>query len=65
VVERDSATFGDVGVPNLGLACNHRDLVRFADFKDERYELVREPLRRIIAEAPLNAKVGGGECVLA
>jgi hypothetical protein len=58
VVERDSATFGDIGVPNLGLSCNHRDLVKFESFRDSRYELMRDPLRKIIGDAPLNAKVG-------
>ena len=58
VVERDSATFGDVGVPNLGLSCNHQDLVKFESFRDSRYELMRDPLRKIIHDAPLNAKVG-------
>lgn len=57
VVERDSATFGDVGVPNLGLSSDHRGLVKFESFKDSRYELMRDPLKRMIHEAPLNAKV--------
>lgn len=55
IVNRDSATFGDA-VPQLGLACNHRDLVKFDSFRDARYELVRDPLKKIIHNAPLNAK---------
>jgi hypothetical protein len=55
IVDRESATFGDV-VDNLGLACNHRDLVKFEDFKDPRYQLIRDPLKKIIHGAPLVAK---------
>lgn len=55
IVERESATFGDV-VDNLGLACNHRDLVKFDDFKDSRYQTIRDPLKKIIHGAPLVAK---------
>jgi hypothetical protein len=57
VVDRDSATFGDVGVPNMGLSSDHSGLVKFESFKDSRYELMRDPLRKIIHEAQLNAKV--------
>jgi hypothetical protein len=55
IVERESATFGDV-VDNLGLASNHRDLVKFEDFKDPRYQTIRDPLKKIIHGAPLVAK---------
>ncbi|KAF2276959.1 uncharacterized protein EI97DRAFT_304374 [Westerdykella ornata] len=55
IVERESATFGDV-VENLGLACNHRDLVKFDDFKDPRYQMIRDPLKKIIHGAPLVVK---------
>jgi hypothetical protein len=55
IVDRESATFGDV-VENLGLASNHRDLVKFDDFKDPRYQTIRDPLKTIIHGAPLAAK---------
>jgi hypothetical protein len=53
-VSRDSATL--LGVDQMGLACNHRDLVKFDGFKDKRYQLVRDPLQRIIRIAPLISK---------
>jgi hypothetical protein len=56
IVDQDSATFGDIGQPNLGLACDHSDLVKFKDFRNSRYDLVRNSMRRIIQNAPLNAK---------
>ncbi|CCF38951.1 hypothetical protein CH063_00303 [Colletotrichum higginsianum] len=53
-VTRESATLP--GIEEMGLAANHRDLVKFADFKDSRYQLVREPLKRIIHGANLVVK---------
>lgn len=55
IVDRESATFGDT-VENLGLASNHRDLVKFDDFKDPRYQTIRDPLKTIIHGARLVAK---------
>ncbi len=40
----------------MGLACIHRDLVKFDSFKDSRYQLVRDPLKRIIHSAQLVTK---------
>ncbi|TEA14029.1 Ankyrin-3 [Colletotrichum sidae] len=53
-VPRDSATLP--GIEEMGLAANHRDLVKFSDFKDPRYQLVREPLKRLIHGAGLVVK---------
>ena len=53
-VTRDSATFS--GVDDMGLACIHRDLVKFDGPKDERYQLVRNPLKKIIHGAQLVVK---------
>ncbi|KAK1448331.1 hypothetical protein CCUS01_11739 [Colletotrichum cuscutae] len=53
-VSRESATLP--GIQEMGLAANHRDLVKFSDFKDPRYQLVREPLKRLIHGANLVAK---------
>ncbi|GKT50954.1 ankyrin-1 [Colletotrichum spaethianum] len=53
-VTRESATLP--GIEEMGLAANHRDLVKFTDFKDPRYQLVREPLKRIIHGANLVVK---------
>ncbi|KAL2876056.1 hypothetical protein SGCOL_008760 [Colletotrichum sp. CLE4] len=53
-VSRESATLP--GIEEMGLAANHRDLVKFSDFKDSRYQLVREPLKRLIHGANLVAK---------
>lgn len=51
-VKRDSATLP--GVEELGLACNHRDLVKFDGPKDERWtQMVRDPVKRIIHGAQL------------
>ena len=50
-VTRDSATLP--GILDMGLACIHRDLVKFDGFKDERYQLVRDPLKTIIHGAQL------------
>lgn len=55
MVTRESATCGGV-IQHFGLACNHRDLVKFESFKDSRYSLVRAPLKKIIHGAPLVAK---------
>ncbi|KAI0145211.1 hypothetical protein GGR57DRAFT_481119 [Xylariaceae sp. FL1272] len=54
-VNRDSATLP--GVDELGLACTHRDLVKFDGHKDPRWsQFVREPLKRIILGAQLAVK---------
>ncbi|KAI0459832.1 hypothetical protein F5B21DRAFT_454360 [Xylaria acuta] len=54
-VSRDSATLP--GVDELGLACNHRDLVKFDGHKDARWsQFVRDPLRKIIHGAQLAVK---------
>ncbi|KZL82888.1 multiple ankyrin repeats single kh domain-containing protein [Colletotrichum incanum] len=53
-VTRESATLP--GIEEMGLAANHRDLIKFSDFKDSRYQLVREPLKRIIHGANLVVK---------
>ncbi|KAH0492017.1 hypothetical protein TgHK011_003415 [Trichoderma gracile] len=51
-VSRDSATLP--GVEELGLACNHRDLVKFDGPKDDRWtQMVRDPVKRIIHGAQL------------
>jgi hypothetical protein len=45
------------GYENTGLACNHRNLVRFDDGKDDtRYSLVRVPLKQLINGAALAGK---------
>jgi hypothetical protein len=54
VVSRESATLP--GVEEMGLACIHRDLVKFDGPKDGRYDLVRGPLKDIINKAPLVAR---------
>lgn len=54
-VTRESAILQ--GVDHRGLACNHRDLVKFDSPKDERWlQAVRDPLKRVIAGAQLSAK---------
>ncbi|OHE95305.1 hypothetical protein CORC01_09450 [Colletotrichum orchidophilum] len=53
-VPRASATLP--GIEEMALTANHRDLVKFSDFKDSRYQLVREPLKRLIHGANLVAK---------
>jgi hypothetical protein len=53
-VTRESATFS--GADDIGLACNHRDLVKFDGPKDEHYQLVRNPLKKIIHGAQLVVK---------
>lgn len=54
-VSRDSATLP--GVDELGLACTHRDLVKFDGHKDSRWsQFVRDPLKKIIHGAPLTVK---------
>ncbi len=54
-VSRDSATLP--GVDELGLASNHRDLVKFDGHKDTRWsQFVRDPLRRVIHGAQLTVK---------
>ncbi|KAJ8125223.1 hypothetical protein O1611_g8416 [Lasiodiplodia mahajangana] len=54
-VSRDSATLP--GVDELGLASNHRDLVKFDGLKDSRWsQFVRDPLRKMIHGAQLAVK---------
>ncbi|KAI0201255.1 ankyrin repeat-containing domain protein [Astrocystis sublimbata] len=54
-VSRDSATLP--GVDELGLVCNHRDLVKFHGHRDTRWsQFVREPVRKIIHGAQLSVK---------
>lgn len=54
-VTRESAILQ--GVENRGLACNHRDLVKFDSPKDERWmQFVREPLKKVIQGGVLSAK---------
>lgn len=53
-VSRKSATLD--GVREIGLACNHRDLVKFENGKDKRWsQIVRDKLKPIIQRATLNA----------
>jgi hypothetical protein len=53
-VSRESATI--IGVESMGLESNHRDLVKFESFKDPRYQLVRDPLKRLVHGAGLLVK---------
>ncbi|KAM0425795.1 hypothetical protein ACHAPT_009046 [Fusarium lateritium] len=53
-VTRDSAILD--GMDSMGLAANHRDLVKFESSKDVRYALVRSPLKRLIHGAHLVVK---------
>ncbi|KAH9986355.1 hypothetical protein F4779DRAFT_305512, partial [Xylariaceae sp. FL0662B] len=54
-VSRDSATLP--GVEEQGLACNHRNLVKFEGPKDDRWtQFVKDPLKRIIHGAQLAVK---------
>ncbi|KAL7625799.1 hypothetical protein AAE478_005022 [Parahypoxylon ruwenzoriense] len=54
-VSRDSATLP--GVDEQGLACNHRNLVKFDGPKDDRWnQFVKDPLKKIIHGAPLAVK---------
>lgn len=54
-VTRESAQLP--GVDDLGLACNHRDLVKFDSPKDDRWnQMVRDPLKRIIHGAQTAVK---------
>ncbi|KAF4981042.1 hypothetical protein FZEAL_3094 [Fusarium zealandicum] len=55
-VTKDSAILGGAMESVMGLASNHRDLVKFESSKDERYALVRGPLKRIIHGAHLAVK---------
>ncbi|KAM0346233.1 hypothetical protein ACHAPU_005658 [Fusarium lateritium] len=54
-VTRESATLDGV-MESMGLAANHRDLVKFDSSKDERYTLVRGPLKRLINGSRLRVK---------
>lgn len=54
-VSRDSATINGT-IDEMGLASNHRNLVRFEGSKDSRYQLMRAPLKRIIHASPLLVK---------
>ncbi|KAI5859496.1 hypothetical protein GGS23DRAFT_320106 [Durotheca rogersii] len=54
-VSRDSATLP--GVEEQGLACNHRNLVKFDGPKDDRWnQFVRDQLKEFIHRAPLTVK---------
>ncbi|KAK3688801.1 ankyrin repeat-containing domain protein [Podospora appendiculata] len=53
-VTRGSATL--TGVDQMGLAAIHRDLVKFDSFKDERYQLIRSPVKKIVHSAQLVVK---------
>ena len=55
MVDRDSATLSGV-MDSMGMASNHRDLVKFESFKDPRYQIVRDPLKSIIHSAHLVVK---------
>lgn len=54
-VTRESAIVEGV-MEAMGLAANHRDLVKFDSSKDERYTLVRGPLKRLINGSRLRVK---------
>lgn len=54
-VTKESAILGGLMEP-MGLACNHRDLVKFDSFKDEQYSLVRSLLKKIVHGAHLVVK---------
>ncbi|KAJ4245039.1 hypothetical protein NW762_014247 [Fusarium torreyae] len=54
-VTRESAILDGV-METMGLAANHRDLVKFDSSKDERYALVRSPLKRLINGSHLRVK---------
>lgn len=54
-VSRDSATMNGT-IDELGLASNHRNLVKFDGPKDSRYQLMRAPLKRIIHGSSLLVK---------
>ncbi|RBQ72736.1 hypothetical protein FVER14953_08793 [Fusarium verticillioides] len=54
-VTRDSSILDGV-METMGLAANHRDLVKFDSSKDERYALVRGPLKRLINGSHLRVK---------
>lgn len=53
-VTEESATL--VGIDKMGLASNHRNLVKFDSPKDPRFQMVRDILRRIIHGSQLVAK---------
>ncbi|KAL6916491.1 hypothetical protein ACHAP8_007090 [Fusarium lateritium] len=55
-VTPESAVLDGVMEPAVGLSANHRDLVKFKSSKDERYLLVRGPLRRSINGSGLRIK---------
>ncbi|KAF4345134.1 ankyrin repeat domain protein [Fusarium beomiforme] len=54
-VTRESSILDGV-METMGLAANHRDLVKFDSSKDERYTLVRGPLKRLINGSHLRVK---------
>lgn len=54
-VSRDSATMNGT-IDEMGLASNHRNLVKFDGPKDSRYQLMRAPLKRIIHTSSLLVK---------
>ena len=54
IVSEESATLD--GIEAIGLESNHRNLVKFDGFKDSRYQIVRDPMKRIIQSAPAIVK---------
>ncbi|KAF4973196.1 hypothetical protein FSARC_448 [Fusarium sarcochroum] len=54
-VTRESAILDGV-MDSMGLAANHRDLVKFDNSKDERFALVRSPLKRLVNGSHLRVK---------
>ncbi|KAH6877086.1 hypothetical protein B0T10DRAFT_566417 [Thelonectria olida] len=55
-VTEESAILGGGVMEAMGLAANHRDLVKFENSKDERYALVRGALKKIVHGAHLVVK---------
>lgn len=45
-----------VGIPSMSIASDHRNLVKFRDFTEERYQTVRGPLKDMIKGAQLVVK---------
>ncbi|ORY61452.1 ankyrin repeat-containing domain protein [Pseudomassariella vexata] len=54
LVSRESATLEDVD--GMGLACTHQESVEFDSARDGRYQLVPDPLKKIIHGASLVVK---------
>ncbi|KAH9902186.1 ankyrin [Xylariomycetidae sp. FL2044] len=55
VVTQESATL-DFAYKKWGMSCNHRNLNRFDNPKDGRYEIVRQSLKEIVNQARLVVK---------